>query len=501
MADNRVGRARKNVVVALCCQLVTLICGLIVPRLMIGAFGSEVYGATVSISQFLSYIALLEGGIGGVARAVLYKPLAENDLDAVSAIMVEIKRFFQVVACIFVVYVIVLACSFGTISGTDCLDEATLFWLVIVISASTLAQYYIGISNAILLQAAQRVYVTNFVNIAGTVANAVMIVILVWLKCDIITVKLVSSVIFILKPLAMWLYVRRYYRLTGIKKEKKTYLTQKWSGLGQHIAYFLHSNTAVVVLTIIADLKAVAVYSVYNMVTANIQNLASSFVAGMEAVFGDMLARKEKRQLHKTFSTYETIISIIAVILFSVTAVMISSFVAIYTKGVNDVSYDEPLFALILILSALIYCIRMPYHALVIAAGHFKQTQMAAYGEAALNVLLSLLLVNWFGLVGVAAGTLIATTFRLIYYVLYLTHEEFGRHPGLFVKRFVVNVAAFTLSFVVGRAVIAWAQIDGYVQWAAYSVIVVLVSTVVTLVLNAVTYREVRSGLLKRRNC
>ena len=95
MADNRTTRAKKNIVTSLASQVVALLCGIVVPRLMIGAFGSEAYGATSSITQFLAYITLLEGGIGGVARAVLYKPLAQRNMDTIGAIMEEVKKFFR----------------------------------------------------------------------------------------------------------------------------------------------------------------------------------------------------------------------------------------------------------------------------------------------------------------------------------------------------------------------------------------------------------------------
>ena len=83
MTDSRQIRAKKNILTSLLSQIVLLICGIIVPRLMIGAFGSEAYGATSSITQFLAYITLLEGGVGGVARAVLYKPLAQKDIERI----------------------------------------------------------------------------------------------------------------------------------------------------------------------------------------------------------------------------------------------------------------------------------------------------------------------------------------------------------------------------------------------------------------------------------
>ena len=79
MQDKRSRRAKLNMVTTLMRQVLATVCGIVIPRVMIGAFGSVVYGATVSIAQFLSYISLLEGGIGRVTRGALYKPLAERD--------------------------------------------------------------------------------------------------------------------------------------------------------------------------------------------------------------------------------------------------------------------------------------------------------------------------------------------------------------------------------------------------------------------------------------
>ena len=154
ISDTRAERAKLNIVVSLGCQIIVLICGLVIPRSMIGSFGSEAYGATASISQFLAYITLLEGGIGGVARAALYKPLAENNILVISEIIGEIKRFFRIVGYIFVVYVLILACGFQKISNVECFDWFSTFALVIVISISTFAQYFVGISYSVLLQAA-----------------------------------------------------------------------------------------------------------------------------------------------------------------------------------------------------------------------------------------------------------------------------------------------------------------------------------------------------------
>ena len=161
LSASRSGRAKLNILFSLLGQFVTLVCGIIVPRMLIAAFGSEAYGATASIAQFLAYIALLEGGIGGVARAALYRPLAENDPQKIGEILNEIRRFFRTIAYIFAAYVLVLAIFFKPLSGTESLDWTTTFLLVIVISISTFAEYFIGISYSVLLQAAQKIMILH----------------------------------------------------------------------------------------------------------------------------------------------------------------------------------------------------------------------------------------------------------------------------------------------------------------------------------------------------
>ncbi len=499
MASSRQKKAKLNIATSLLGQFVALVCGLIVPRLMIGSFGSEVYGATASIAQFLSYITLLEGGIGGVARAALYKPLAENDALAISRVQSEIERFFRGVGYIFFAYVVVIACSFKYISHTEVLDWTTSFFLVMVISISTFGQYFIGISNSVLLQAAQKTYITQVINSLAVILNTVGIVVLVKLNCSIITVKLVSSCIFILRPIAMRLYVKRCYKLVSCKKTDEKHLEQKWDGLGQHIAYYLHSHTDIAVLTLFVNLKAVAVYAVYNMVIAHMQSLCTAFATGMEALFGDMLAKKEHEKLNKTFSYYETMISVVTITLFSVCAVLIVPFIKIYTKNVADADYIQPVFAILMIISTVLYCLRTPYHCIVIAAGHFKQTSWAAYGEAVINILLSILLVNWLGLCGVIIATVAATAFRLGYYVIYLAGNIVNRSVWLFVKRVCVNGLAFAGVFVAGSLAVANLEMNNYLQWAIAGVIVTAIALAVVLLLNFLTYKNDVMQLKLRR--
>lgn len=490
MNNGRKQRVKKSVLTTLALQITTLICGLIVPRALLGAFGSEAYGATTSITQFLSYITLLEGGIGGVARAALYKPLAENDKTKISVIVYELKRFFRILAYISIGYALVLACTFKSLSHIECYDWMTTFWLVLVIAISTFGQYFIGISYSALIQADQRVYIINILSIATTALNALFVIALIKAGSNLLAVKLVSSFVFLLKPTAMWIYVRKKYGIVMHPKRDKSVLSQRWTGLGHHIAYYIHNNTDITVLTLVDNLKSVSVYSVYNMVTQNIQNVVSALCSGMESLFGDMIARNEKRKLNETFDLYETMISIACTILFSTVYVMIVPFVSIYTKGIEDVNYIRPEFALLITTAAVVYCFRHPYIATITAAGHFTQTRWGAYGEAILNICTSVILVWKLGLEGVAIGTVIAIAARLIYSVFYLSKNILSRPIRSFILRESVNFINIACIVFGCNVFIRKFEMSNYFQWACCAGVVFLISTAVTLLINLIVYKD-----------
>ena len=489
MNNSRKKRVKRSVFTTLILQCITLVCGLIVPRALLGAYGSEAYGATTSIAQFLSYITLLEGGIGGVARAALYKPLAENDKTRISVIVYELKRFFRIIAYISLGYALVLACTYKSLSHIECYDWMTTFWLVLVIALSTSGQYFIGVSYSSLIQADQRVYIINILSIITIILNAIMVVLMIRFGSNLITVKLVSSCAFMIKPIAMWLYVRKKYDLDKHPEHDKDALSQKWTGLGQHIAFYIHSNTDVSILTILNNLESVSVYSVYHMITASIQNLVTATCSGMNSLFGDMYARGEIQNLKDTFHFYETMISITCTVLYSTVYVMIVQFISIYTRGITDANYIQPLFGCLITIAAEIFCIRIPYESIISAAGHFKQTRIGSYGEAVINLSLSLFLVWKYGLIGVAIGTIAAISFRMIYYVYYLNKNILFIPIVDCIKRQVVNLfITLTTCFVCNLFIPKTTA--NYLTWSCWAAVVVALSTVITFLYNIVFFRN-----------
>ena len=457
-------KSRRNIITTLINQLVATACGIVIPKILISSFGSAAYGISVSIAQFLSYITLLEGGIGGVARAKLYGPLARRDRQAIGVVYHSVKHFFYYVAAAFLLYSIILGLFYHDLAHVTAFSRAYTFCLVLVISLTTLAKYVGGLANLTLLTADQKQYVNNYISIGTTFVNAVLVVTLARSGYDLLWVKLGSSLVFLIRPVLYAVYVRRHYQLPKIGQEKDV-LDQKWTGVGQHIAYFLHRNTDVVLLTLFADVRLVAVYSVYSLIISSIRAIAEAASGGIEAAFGELLASGRHDKLICAYKQYKVLLSAASVSLFCCTGILIVPFVRIYTQGVTDANYIQPVFAIVLIVAEAINCLILPCASLPIAADQMRQTRWGAYGEALINITVSCVLMQWQPLLGVAVGTLAATIFRGVYYMVYSSRMILRVPPIRNISVLVGTLSVLCAGIYVGCYFVGRLVIGDYFRW------------------------------------
>ena len=87
-------KALKNILANLILQITVALSGLILPRFFIIAYGSAMNGMIVSVTQFISYLALVEAGVSAASIVGLYKPLADNNIDEINRILSATKRFY-----------------------------------------------------------------------------------------------------------------------------------------------------------------------------------------------------------------------------------------------------------------------------------------------------------------------------------------------------------------------------------------------------------------------
>lgn len=487
MKRSRTKNAFLSIVTSLIGEGVALVCGLVLPRLILSNFGSAYNAITQSITQFISYISLMKAGIGGATAVALYKPLAENNTEEISEILASTQKFMRKISMIFVLFILGLSIVYPLLIVKD-FDWWFTASLIFIISMTTFAQYYFGFTYQTLLSADQKDYITTSLEIVTTILNTIVSVILIKNNFSLHIVKLGSSLVNIIPPIFLYVYCHKKYHIHKVTPSEDK-IPQKWDAAAHEVASFINNNTDVVILTMFSNLLEISVYTVYHYVIANIKKIVTKFTVGFGSAFGDMYARNEIDLMHQNLSIFELIIYSFTSILYSVTLVMIVPFVVVYTKGVTDVNYIRPLFALVLVMGGVFNCFRVPYRVITIAAGHYKQTRNGAIVEAVINIVVSVLGVIFFGLIGVALGTLCAMAFRTIQYVYYLSQNIMYRDVKYFVRHALLCFAIMAAVYFISKLYMP-ATISSLTQWVIYAFITTVIAIILTVVTDYIFYRE-----------
>ena len=418
----------------------------------------------------------------------MYQPIAKKDNKTIKNILKASEKFFRTIAGIFIVYIIALTIIYPILVRNEFSNVYTIS-LILIIAISTFAEYFFGMTYRLYLQAEQKTYIISIIQVFTYILSTITIVILAKLNVSIQIIKLVSSIIFVLRPLLQNYYVRKKYNMNLKDAEGNYKIKQKWDGLAQHVAAVIHSNTDITILTFFCSLTEVSVYSVYYLVVAGIRKIIEAFSSGIDASWGDMIAKNEYKNLNEKFDLYEVLYFIVCTIVFASAIVLIVPFVSVYTRDINDANYIRYTFGYLIVISEFIWAIRLPYSSIILAAGHFKETRIGAWIEAISNIVISIVLVFKFGIIGVTIGTIVAMIIRTIEFIYHTNKYILKRNIFESIKKVFLIVIETIIIFILFK-ITPQIENTSYVTWSINAIIVSIEACIVTVLLNIMMYQK-----------
>lgn len=478
-------RLIKNTYTAIVYQIATLICGFVLPKLILSNFGSEVNGLVNSITQFLQVIQFLELGVGAVVRSSLYIPLAERNNSAINEIITSANRFFRKLAIILLCYVGILVIVYPYVSNSIFSNKYTAL-LIICIAISSFMQYYFGITDILLLTADQKSYIQYNVQTATMTVNVLLTIVLINVNASIHVIKLATSILYLVRPLVIRSYVNKHYCIDRNVRLDNEPIKQKWNGAAQHIVSVILESTDSVVLTLFSTLSNVSIYGVYQLVVVGVRQFFLLVSNGIQSFLGEIWAKKEKTKLNYVFGWVEWSIHTATVLIYGCTSMLIIPFVQIYTSGIHDANYMQPLFSAILTLAYALYCLRLPYNIMILVCGHYKQTQSCYIKAAVINVVISVATVIAWGLVGVAIGTAASMLYQIIWMCIYDSKNLFEWPIKNVIKQVLVDIFTIIVAVFVTRGI----SIErlSYVSWMFMAAKVFVCWFIIIIIMNCLFY-------------
>lgn len=488
----------KNSITTALYQIVVMIAGFITPRIMLSYYGSEINGLVTSVSQFISYFNLVEAGLASAAAYALYKPLAEKDDGEISAIVSASRRFYNISGGLFFALTIILSLIYPIFVKADALSPTLVALLVLVIGASGALEFLTMSRYRVLLSADQRTYILSLATIAAVVINTAVIAVLSSFGANIVLVRFVALSSVFLRSGILMLYVKKNYKSVDYyAKPNNKALSKRWDALILQILGTIQVGAPVVIATACCSLELVSVYTVFYMVINGINGILSIFQSGLAAAFGEVIAKDEKETLKQSFTDFEYTYHILVSVIYSITGIMLISFVKIYTAGINDANYNVPIFGFLFVLSGILYNIKTPQSMLINSAGLYKETRVQTIIQGAIMVVGGFALAPFWGLEGIIIASCLSNLYRCIDLCFFIPKNVTGLPKrNSLISMLITTLTSVLLILSFGK--IFEIQAENYIEWVLWAVLAGIYSLVGTVLVFALYSPKGMKRVLER---
>ena len=243
---NRTKRYMYNSVAAFTAEIVTMILGFVTPRIILVTYGSELNGLTSSILQFMSYFNLVEAGFSNAAVYALYRPFADKDETAISAVVSAARRMYLRAGGIFCALVVGLALIYPLYIDVDGLSNLDVGLLVLILGVSNVLNFFTLSKHRAVITADMRVYVISLSNIAFSLANTLIIVFLAQNGVGLVELRFWALAAAFLRAGILSLYCHKRYAFIDEKAEPNfAALNKSKDALFHEVLYALYKGAPI----------------------------------------------------------------------------------------------------------------------------------------------------------------------------------------------------------------------------------------------------------------
>lgn len=473
---------KKNILVSTIGQIVVIVLGIFLPRIMIVNYGSDTNGLISTVAQIFTYMALLEAGIGQAARNALYGPLSRDDRDGVSRVASTATGYYRRVTILYGIGVLSLALLVPQFLKSE-INKIEIFFVILLEGMSGVISFYFIQTPSTILLADGKAYVNNEILYVNKILSSIVKIVMASMHYSIVFLQLAYFIITIAKVFVYRSYFKKHYPWVDFHlPTKKAILADRNSYIITEIAWTIFSSTDMIVLSFFLSTKVTSVYTIYNLVFSNLNVLLTTVYNSITYMLGLSFYKgiKKYSEVHDAFNSIfmGSITALMIVALF-----MIFPFIRLYTRDVMDINYIHPKLPLLFCLVQLLSWSRYVSGNLTGIAGYAKKVTVVSLIEAIANVTFSVMLVLRFGIEGVLFATVIALPLKVIY-CNYVADKLVMRRPALKTVRILgINFLLFAVAVILNRYISV--EANSYAEFFVKGGVIAIVVLAVSLSVNA----------------
>lgn len=409
---SRIQNAAKNIAFGYIGNISSTVLGFVLRTVFILKLDATLLGVNGLYTGVLTMLSLAELGIGTALNYSLYAPVARKDYEKIKSYMLFYKKTYRVIAGIVAVIGLILVPFlkyFIKNPGSYGNRELTIYYLIFLFN--TVSTYFVSYKYS-LVNAEQKNYIQTNVLTVTKLVTVVLQLIVLMLTSNFLLYLLTAAAVELVQKIYVNNYLNKLYPylldkdIKPLAKEETDEIINKTKALVCHkVGDVARLQTDSIIISSFIRVALVGIVDNYTMVINSISGFVNIIFNSVISSFGNLIATETREKQYDIFKVYR--------------------FVANWIYGLSAVGFFILLSPLVylwlgeewMLSNGVIALILVDYYfkgdRIVLsnfktAAGVFEEDKYLALIQGAVNLVISIALVQKMGLAGVYIGTIVS---------------------------------------------------------------------------------------------
>lgn len=434
----------------------------IVRTVFIHKLGKVYLGLNGLFSNVLTMLSLAELGVGDAILFKLYKPLAEDDKHRIALLMKFYRRAYAMIGGLIAVIGICIIPLLPTLINnydkyTGLQTNLTLVYILFL--SRTVSSYLFFAYKSAIIKANQQEYIVNIITFIFTIASSVVRIIALycWPRFEIYVIISVAStilqnLIIALRSNKLFPFLRKVPNESLDKEDQRRIFKDCGALMIYKINAVMLKGTDNLIISAFLGLEQLGLYTNYYLFHKTMNAIIGRTFNSITHSLGNLHANANTSKEYEIFRQVQLIAAILAGVVFVGIGTVGDAFIQSWIG--SDWIFDSPV-AIMIGLELYTLAIRAFLSRYRTSMGLFQQAKFRPLIGALVNLVVSLIMVRYWGVCGVLFGTVVADWTTCMSYDPIVIHK-YGFKDTTLIKGYYLRFGKYFITAVIMLIINKW---------------------------------------------
>ncbi len=491
-----------NSSVSIITQVLTVLLNFVVKTVFIKALGNEYNGVNGLFTNIITMLSLADLGIGLAIPYSLYKPLAEKDNKKIQALINFYKKIYTTIGIVVLIIGFMITPFLNLFIKK--MPDIPYLWFIYILYVIHSASSYFFVYKKFLIDSDQKSYITSrIIFFASTLLSIIQIIILLTLK-NYILFLLSSIITVIIQNIYISHVANKLYPFIKEKTNEHITLEDKNDIKKNISALFIYkvgnvisNGTDNIVISKALGLVIVGFYNNYLLIVNSLTNIMNQVFNAITSSIGNLVVTTDENRSKEVYMNLNFMNFWLYALCGICLLVLINPFIIIWLGEKYIFSFD---IVLVLIINFYVAGMQSVTTSFRNAYGLFWKAKFRPIIMVIINLVISIILVKFIGVLGVLIGTLISRITTTAWLDPYIVHRYgFKKSCKDYYNKYILYFIVFLITGLISYYLSTFINVSNIFIWIIEAIITFIFVNLIFIIIFSKT-KEFKYFLDKGKN-